>query len=298
MAARDLTVDPARPAAGLAGIADARALRNAWARVRANGGGPGGDGVRIEALAPRIEAEIASLSEELRSGRYRPGPLRHAAIPKPDGGVRRLAIPCLRDRIVQGAAIGVLQPALDPRLSDASYGYRPARGVGDALAAVRRAHAAGLGWTLEADIAHCFDRVLHARLLGELAIWVETEALLRLIALWLHGFSASGRGIAQGAPIAPLLCNLFLHPLDRLLVAAGYAPVRYADDFVVLTADAAGAGRARRLAEGVLRERGLALKPAKTRIIAPGAPFRFLGETVTASTTMAAPAPHRLAATR
>ena len=96
------------------------------------------------------------------------------------------------------------------------FGYRPGRGVADAIAAVRAAFAAGRVWTLDADVTRYFDRVLHSRLLEEFAIWLDEEAVVGLFALWLKSFSRFGRGIAQGAPISPLLANLFLHPLDRL----------------------------------------------------------------------------------
>jgi group II intron reverse transcriptase/maturase len=263
-------------------MTDAGTLRQAWQRVRANRGAAGGDGVTIEVFARRLEAELTSLAHAIAEGGYRPGPLRRVSIPKRDGGTRTLAIPCVRDRVLQGALLLVLQPALERRQSAASFGYRPARGVADALDAVRRAHRSGLVWTLEADIVHYFDSVPHHRLMAELAIWIEAEDVLRLLAQWLAGFSSAGLGIAQGSPVSPLLANLYLHPLDRLLVTAGHVPVRYADDFVVLSPSAAAAEAARRVAEGVLAERGLALKPTKTRIVAPGTPFRFLGEMLTA----------------
>ena len=268
----------------LARIADPALLRQAWRRVRANQGGPGGDGVRLEAFAEGLDSEIERLASSLANRSYRPGPLRRCAIPKPDGGERWLAIPCVRDRVVQSATLMVLQPFLEARQSAASFAYRPARGVSDALAAVRQAHASGLIWTLEADIVHYFDSIPHNRLLAELTIWIEAEEVLRLIALWVDGFSKERRGVAQGAPISPLLANLFLHPLDRLLVASGHVPVRYADDFVVLAESAAAVERARHIAAGILRDRGLALKPAKTLMVAPGTPFRFLGETLCAPT--------------
>lgn len=257
-------------------------LRQAWRRVRANRGAAGGDGVTIDAFARRLEQELSDLGRAVAGGRYRSGPLRRVSIPKRDGGTRVLAIPCVRDRVLQSAMLLVLQPALERRQSAASFGYRPARGVKEALDAVRRAHRAGLVWTLEADIVHYFDSVPHHRLMAELAIWIEAEDVLRLLTQWLAGFSSAGLGIAQGSPVSPLLANLYLHPLDRLLVTAGHVPVRYADDFVVLSPTAVAAEQARRVAEGVLGERGLALKSAKTQIVAPGTPFRFLGEVLTA----------------
>ncbi len=268
--------------ATLTRICDVRALRTAWRRVWTNRGSPGGDGITVEIFFGRADQELDALSVDIRTGRYRPGPLRRVSIPKPNGGTRTLAIPCVRDRVAQSATLLVLQPSLERRQSAASFAYRPMRGVGDALAAVRRAHTAGLAWTLEADIVQYFDSIPHPRLLAELSIWIEAEDVLRLIAGWLDGFAASGRGIAQGGPISPLLANLYLHPLDRLLVAAGHVPVRYADDFVVLAATLPGAEQARRIAAGVLEERGLDLKAAKTQIVPPGMPFQFLGETLRA----------------
>lgn len=266
----------------LARICDADALRSAWRRVWTNRGGPGGDGITVEVFAGRLEKELVSLRGEIKAGTYRPGPLRRVPIAKPNGGTRMLAIPCVRDRVAQGATVFALQPGLERRQSATSFAYRPMRGVADALTAARRAHAAGLVWTLEADIVQYFDSIPHRRLLADLAIWIEAEDVLRLIACWLDGFASSGRGIAQGAPISPLLANLYLHPLDRLLVAAGHVPIRYADDFIVLAAARRGVEQAHRIAEGVLRERGLDLKAAKTQIIPPGMPFQFLGETLRA----------------
>ena len=263
-------------------------LREAWRRVRANKGGPGGDGVTLAVFEQQLDCNLADLAGSLRDGRYRPGRLRRAVIVKPDGRPRTLAIPGIRDRVAQTAALVVIGPMLDPRLSESSFAYRPGRGVDDAVAAVAAAFAAGRVWTLDADVARYFDRVPHGRLLEELAIWLDQEAVLGLFALWLRSFSRFGRGIAQGSPISPLLANLFLHPLDRLVAAAGCMMVRYADDFVVL---AAGEPQLRAAQAGiatVLRRRGLALNAGKTRIVAPGREFVFLGR------TLCAPVPPRL----
>jgi group II intron reverse transcriptase/maturase len=274
-----------REDASLARIAAQEILRAAWRRVRANKGGPGGDGVTIASFERQLERNLARLAEALRAGRYRPGRLRWVVITKPDGRTRKLAIPGIRDRVAQTAALIVVGPTLDPRLSEWSFGYRPGRGVADAIAAIKAAFAAGRVWTLDADVTRYFDRVPHRQLLQELAIWLDQEAVVGLFALWLASFSRFGRGIAQGAPISPLLANLFLHPLDRLVAFTGCTMVRYADDFVVLSASERELRAARAVITSILNQRGLALNSVKTRVIPPGQAFTFLGQ------ALCAPAP-------
>jgi CRISPR-associated protein Cas1 len=253
-------------------------LATAWKRVRANGGGAGGDSIGPEAFARDLGPRLQALARALGEGSYRPGPLRSFPIEKPGGGIRLLRIPCIADRVAQTAAAALLSAAFDARMSARSFGYRPARSVPLALSALRRA-ASGRPWTLDADIAKFFDRVPHEALLDDLAIWTGDARLVRLVALWLKGFGGR-RGLAQGAPVSPVLANLFLHPLDEALARAGFAHVRYADDFVVLARSAKGAARARSIAAAALARRGLDLSPGKTRIVPPGAPFTFLGETL------------------
>ena len=129
----------------------------------------------------------------------------------------------------------------------------------------------------DADIAAFFDNVCHGRLMDDLGIWLDDARLRFLIRQWLRGFGGE-KGLAQGAPISPLLSNLFLHPLDQVLLQCGSGLVRYADDFVVLTANRAGAIEASRIAEGVLGRRGLSLNPTKTRVLPIAEGFVFLGE--------------------
>jgi CRISPR-associated protein Cas1 len=116
----------------------------------------------------------------------------------------------------------------------------------------------------------------------DLAIWIDDERILRLMLRWLRTFGRRGRGVAQGAPISPLLANLYLHPFDRLMAVAGWRMVRYADDLLVLAAGEAEAKRALKDVERLLRGRGLTLSRDKTRIVAPGKSFRFLGQTLVA----------------
>jgi group II intron reverse transcriptase/maturase len=258
-------------------------LMQGWMRVRSNGGGPGGDGVTIEAFGRDIDVAIARLGEELLAGRYLPRQLRRAPIPKASGGQRWLSIPAIRDRVVQTATLIALTPTIEPKMSEASWAYRPGRGVSDALAAVQGAYKDGFVWTVDADITRYFDRVPHRRLIDELTIWIDDERIIRLFAQWLRGFGWRDRGIAQGSPISPLLANIYLHPIDRLIKAAGYPIVRYADDLLVLARSEVDARRALSLLQELLDARGLTVNSAKTAIRDPETSFRFLGQLIRAS---------------
>lgn len=264
--------------ARLEDIAAVETLAEAWGRVRANKGGPGADGVTIADIEAGIDAVLPALGERLLAGRYRPGRLRRAPIPKSGGEKRWLAIPCVIDRIAQTAALVALAPEIDAHMSETSWAYRAGRGVPQAIAAASDAVGEGFTWIVDADIKSYFDSVPHPRLMEDVSIWVDDARVIELIALWLASFGR--RGIAQGAPISPLLANMFLHPFDRLMTASGLRVVRYADDFLVLARDERDAREALALAGRLLRSRGLALKAGKTRIVAPGEPCLFLGREI------------------
>jgi CRISPR-associated protein Cas1 len=157
------------------------------------------------------------------------------------------------------------------------------RGPPLAIAAVRSAFAEGLVWTVDADIKGYFDSIWHRQLMTDLAIWIDDERILRLILRWLRTFGWRGRGIAQGAPVSPLLANLYLHPFDRLMAVNGWRVVRYADDFVVLTVSAPEAERALKDVARLLKGRGLALNPDKTQIVGPSETLHFLGHALCAA---------------
>jgi group II intron reverse transcriptase/maturase len=254
-------------------------LQAAWVRVRQNGAATGGDGETAFSFAARLNDRLAQLSDDLLGGRYRPGPLREVPMRRPDGRIRLLRIPGLADRVVQTACQKLLSEHLDPRMSSESFGYRPARSVEQALARLRSL-SCNQAWVCDADIEAYFDRVPHERLLDDLGIWLMDERICTLVDLWLRRFG-SGRGLAQGAPISPILANLYLHPLDMALVRARIPFVRYADDFVALAKDRAGAARAMAIVAGVLHRRGLALHPGKTRILRLADGLDFLGQQLT-----------------
>jgi RNA-directed DNA polymerase len=262
-------------------------LRAAWERVKANQGGGGVDHVTIEAFEIGLEARLESLTEQLRSGTYKPQPVRRAYIPKPGSSERRpLGIPTVADRVVQTALRNVIEPIFERMFEPTSYGFRPKRRSHQALREVERLLRAGHVWVVDVDIQKYFDSIPPKRLMAEVAKRIADGGVLSLIEAYLHqgvleGMTlwAPGLGTPQGAVISPMLANLYLHPVDIALREAGYQMVRYADDMVILcqTREEAEAALAR-LGE-LLQARELVLHPTKTRIAhlnqRPG--FQFLG---------------------
>lgn len=263
------------------------ALRHAWRRVRRNARAAARsdrqDQDGVAAFAADSEQAIATLSRCLLDGRYRPGRLRRAVLAKPDGGRRVLAIPTVADRVVQTAAAVALDRLIDPTLSDASFAYRRGRSVAHAIGRVTTYRLWGCGWVVDGDIRRYFDTIPHGPLLRALAGRVDCPAVRGLVAGWLAGFRRArvgkwgAYGVAQGAPISPLLANLYLDPVDRAIDRKTSRLVRYADDFVVLCRDQAAAQACRARLETVLATHGLALHPDETAVTTFDKGFEFLG---------------------
>ena len=212
-------------------------LKKAMDRVRANGGSPGVDGMRVEELADYLKDNWPAIREQLLSGRYQPKPVRRVEIPKPDGGVRKLGIPTVTDRFVQQAVLQVLQGRWDGSFSEQSYGFRPNRSAHQAIAQAQTYIADGESWVVDIDLEKFFDRVNHDMLMGRVAKRVADKRLLRLIRAFLNAgvmenglVSPTDEGTPQGGPLSPLLSNLVLDELDRELEKRGHRFVRYADD--------------------------------------------------------------------
>lgn len=260
-------------------------LDAAWAKVRSNGGCAGGDGMSIEMFQARSAKELILLSAAMRGGRYRPGDYRLLRIDKKGGGTRPLAIPSIIDRVAQTACAATLGPILDATFADGSFGYRPGRGVADAVRAVSEWRKRGYEWVVEADIVRCFEQIPHDPLLDRLAQTLgdgeDADAILDLTAMWIdHAgdtLETPGLGLPQGSPLSPLLCNLWLDGLDDALEQPGLRVVRYADDFVILCKTEARARQALDLAAEILETHALELKSRKTRVVNFDRGFEFLG---------------------
>lgn len=262
-------------------------LEFAWAKVHANHGAAGVDGQSVERFAAKAEEYLSELVAALREDTYRPQAVKRVEIPKGDGRTRPLGIPTVKDRIVQQAVRLVIEPIFESAFCDGSYGFRPGRGCKDALREVDRLLEEGYTHIVDADLKSYFDTIPHQHLLARVEERISDGRVLDLIRGWLKADILQDLnrwtpvvGSPQGAVISPLLANIYLDPLDRLMAEHGYRMVRYADDFVILTRDHAEAEAALALVKGWVASNGLTLHPDKTRIAncrKKGNGFEFLG---------------------
>jgi RNA-directed DNA polymerase len=272
-------------------VSRADILAHAYALAKQNGGAPGVDGVTFEDIeAAGREGWLAAVQEVLSTETYRPHPVRRVLIPKPGGGERPLGIPVIRDRVVQTAALLILQPIFEADLEPTAYGYRPGRSALEAVQEVHRALCAGHTEVIDADVSKYFDTVPHADLMKSLARRLSDRRMLRLLKRWLKTpvaertdggggrFSGGKRatcGTPQGGVVSPLLANVYmnrflkvfrLRGLDRRY---GARLVNYADDFVVLCRT--GAPEVLAQSRRWFTQMGLTLNEQKTRCARGGA---------------------------
>ena len=268
-------------------ILDRDNLNRAYKRVKANKGAPGVDGMTVEEALPWLKEHGRELTDSIRSGKYKPDPVRRKEISKPDGGVRKLGIPSVKDRVIQQAIAQMLTPVYEPLFTEGSFGYRPGRSAQDAIYRIRGYADEGYEWAVLLDLSKYFDTLNHEKLLNLLRREVKDERVIQLIKRFLKsGVMENGvvietkEGSPQGGPLSPLLANIYLNEFDHEYERRGVPVIRYADDIVLLCKSERAAGRllesSIRYLEGKLK---LKVNRDKSHIAKVNATkkFKFLG---------------------
>lgn len=265
-----------------------KTLEAGFARVHANRGAPGIDGVTVDEFQERLGVEIQRLQAAWRAGTYRPDAVKRVWIPKPGSTEQRpLGIPTVRDRVVQAALRLVMEPIFEHDFHEHSYGFRPGRSAQQAAGVVLGHLKAQRLVVVDVDLKAFFDSIPHARLLDAVRRRITDGRMLDLIGLFLKAgvmeeatMTTPQTGTPQGGVISPLLANIYLDALDQQMAKRGQIMVRYADDFVILCRNADEATNALADVQTWTAQAGLTLHPTKTRIVdlgEPGAWFDFLG---------------------
>jgi RNA-directed DNA polymerase len=237
LAAKRQTESPAIGEQLMEEVCERENCKQALARVKANKGNPGVDGMTVHELPGYLKQHWPAIREQLLSGTYQPQPVRRKEIRKLDGGMRKLGIPTVLDRFIQQAVMQVLQHRWDRTFSEHSYGFRPGRSAHQAVEAAQQYIAAGYRWCVDLDLEKFFDRVSHDKLMAKIAERVSDKRMLKLIRAFLTAGVMEGglvspvdEGTPQGGPLSPLLSNIVLDEFDRELERRGLRFARYADD--------------------------------------------------------------------
>lgn len=260
----------------------------AYERVVSNKGAPGVDNMTTEDLKGYLIKHWLQIKDELLAGRYEPNLVKQVEIPKPDGGVRKLGIPTVVDRLIQQALHQVLNPIFDPNFSESSYGFRLGRSAHQAILKAKEYIAEGRRWVVDMDLEKFFDRVNHDILMSRIARKIKDKKVLLLIRKYLQaGILIEGvktsreEGTPQGGPLSPLLSNILLDDLDKELEKRGHKFCRYADDCnIYVQSEEAGKRVMASIREFLEKKLKLKVNEEKSQVARPWK-RKFLGYTVT-----------------
>lgn len=261
-------------------------LQLSFKRVRKNNGAPGIDGETVLDFALKLDENIEFLHEKLKTNTYEPSPVRRTEIGKPDGGVRRLGIPTVKDRVVQQAIVNVIEPIFDETFHPSSYGYRPKRSQHQAVAKAERfMNKYGLTQVIDMDLSKCFDTLDHELIIDAIAEKISDGRVLDLIKKFLKSgvmqdgeFNETEVGSPQGGVISPLISNIYLNKFDQKMKDRGIRIVRFADDILIFAKDKNTIGNYRTYATKVLEEElKLTVNRDKTKTTSVYEGVEFLG---------------------
>jgi len=262
-------------------------LNRAYKRVKANKGAPGIDGMTVEDALSWLREHREELLESIRSGKYKPQPVRRKGIPKPDGGVRKLGIPTVVDRIIQQAISQQLTPIFEPLFSENSFGYRPGKSAQMAIQKVKGYAEQGYKYAALIDLSKYFDTLNHELLMNVVREQVHDKRVTELIKKYLKsGVMENGllvkteEGSPQGGPLSPLLANIYLNKFDQEMGGRGVPVIRYADDIGVLAKSERAAQRLLETSRKYLEDKlKLKMNAEKSKVVSVTAirNFKFLG---------------------
>ena len=263
-------------------------MLKAYKQVVKNKGAPGVDRMTTEELKDFLKEHWPQLKDEVLSGRYKPRPVKEVEIPKPGGGVRKLGIPTVVDRLLQQALHQILSPIFEIGFSESSYGFRPGRGAHQAVLKAKEYVAEGKRWVVDMDLEKFFDRVNHDILMSRIARKVKDKYVLLLIRRYLQAGimidgieTARDQGTPQGGPLSPLLSNILLDDLDKELEKRGHSFCRYADDCKIYVKSEVAGERVMASIKEFLRERlKLKVNDEKSAVDRPWK-RKFLGYSMT-----------------
>lgn len=261
-------------------------LELAFKRVKGNNGAPGIDGETVSDFASKLELNIEFLHERLKTNGYEPSPVRRVEIEKPEGGVRLLGIPTVKDRVVQQAIVNIIEPIFDQTFHPSSYGYRPKHSQHQAVAKAERfMNKYGLEHVVDMDLSKCFDTLDHEIMLKAVSEQISDGRVLDLIRKFLKAgvmhsdnFTKTEVGSPQGGVCSPLLSNIYLNQFDQKMMSKGIRIVRYADDILIFAKDKKTAGDYKAYATKILEEElKLKVNQKKTKLTNVHEGVEFLG---------------------
>ena len=282
-------------------------VRDAMERVVSNHGSPGTDGMPVDELRAYMAENWRSIAESIKSRSYRPVPVRRVGIPKPNGGVRKLGILSVVDRVIQQSIVQILSPIFEEEFQENSYGFRPGRSCEQAVLKLSEYLNDGCEWIVDIDLEKFFDNVPQDKLMsyvGRVINDPDTESLIRKYlkaGVMENGiYSPTEVGTPQGGNLSPLLSNVMLNELDKELEKRGLNWVRYADDCVIAVRSSASANRVMHtITDWIERKLGLKVNAEKTHVCRPSK-LKYLGFGFykNAETKCCAPRPHESSLTK
>ncbi len=259
-------------------------MNQAYEKVKANKGAGGVDGISVDEVHTYLMENWLNIKERIRKRKYKPQPVLRVEIPKPSGGIRKLGIPSVVDRIIEQAIVQVITPVVEPHLSEYSYGFRPGRRAQQAIVRLLEYLNDGYTYIVDIDLEKFFDNVPQDKLMtlvGKIIKDPDTESLiskyLRAGVMVNGKYEPTNIGTPQGGNLSPILSNIMLNELDKELEARGLHFVRYADDCIITVRSSAAANRVMNtVSKWIERKLGLKVNMTKTRVTRPSK-LKFLG---------------------